>query len=93
MDRHMVAPMIADSRAEAIVRAVIDLTHELGMTCVAEGVENAETAERLAAFGCDIIQGNHCGPPVSAAEVLGLGPCAPALGAPVRVSADACEGR
>ena len=78
MDRHLVAPILEDARAEAIVRAVIDLTHELGMTCVAEGVENAATADRLAAFGCDVMQGNHCSLPVSAAEVLELGARAPA---------------
>jgi len=77
MDRHLVAPMVSDDRAEAIVRAVIDLTQELGMTCVAEGVENAATAARLATFGCDIIQGNYCSLPVSAAEVLSLRPMPP----------------
>jgi diguanylate cyclase (GGDEF)-like protein len=78
LDRHFVAPILEDDRAEAIVRAVIDLTHELGIVCVAEGVENAATAARLADLGCDTIQGNYCCPPVSAAEVLGIRPLPPA---------------
>lgn len=74
MDRHLVAPILNDDRAEAIVRAVIDLTHKLGITVVAEGVEDAATAARLADFGCDVIQGNHCSLPVAADEVLELQP-------------------
>jgi EAL domain-containing protein (putative c-di-GMP-specific phosphodiesterase class I) len=64
--------MLTDERAEAIVRAIIDLTHRLGMTCVAEGVENAATAILLAEHGCDVIQGHYCSPPVNASEVLSV---------------------
>lgn len=72
LDRHFIAPMLTDERAEAIVRAIIDLTHRLGMTCVAEGVENAATAMMLADHGCDVIQGHYCSPPVNASEVLSV---------------------
>lgn len=74
LDREFIAPMLSDDRAEAIVCAVIDLTHRLGMTCVAEGVEDAATAARLAEHGCDIIQGYYCSPPVDTSSVLGIGP-------------------
>lgn len=30
------------------------------MTCVAEGIENASTAGRLAQHDCDVIQGHYC---------------------------------
>jgi len=72
LDRQFVAPVLVDWRAAAIVRAVIDLAHTLGVTTVAEGVENAETAARLRTFGCDIAQGYLYSPPVSARDVLGL---------------------
>ncbi|BBZ25947.1 GGDEF-domain containing protein [Mycolicibacterium madagascariense] len=78
LDREFIAPILDDERAEAIVRAVIDLTHRLGMICVAEGVENAATAARLATYGCDLVQGYHCGPPVEAAQVPDIRPLLPA---------------
>ena len=79
LDGRFIAPMLEDARADAIVRAMIDLTHTLGMTCVAECVENAATVVRLAAHGCDTIQGNYCSPPVAASEVLHVGVLTPAL--------------
>ena len=80
LDRELIAPILEDERAEAIVCAVVDLTHRLGMTCVAEGVENAATAARLATYGCDLVQGYHCGPPVPASQVLDISPLLPAHG-------------
>ena len=64
LDRQFVAPVLVDWRAASIVRAVIDLAHVLGVTTVAEGVENAETAARLREFGCDVAQGYLYSPPI-----------------------------
>ena len=55
-----------------MVRGVVDLAHVLGVTTVAEGVENAETAERLREFGCDVAQGYYYSPPVSAAAMMNM---------------------
>ena len=44
----------------------------LGVTTVAEGVENAETAERLREFGCEVAQGYYYSPPISAAAMMNL---------------------
>ena len=90
LDREFIAPILEDERAEAIVCAVIDLAHRLGMTCVAEGVENAATAARLATYGCDLVQGYHCSPPVPAAQVPDIRPLPPARDvAPRRFSSPA----
>lgn len=70
LDRHLIAPMITDARAEAIVAAMIGLSHKLGLTCVAEGVEDAATIRHLELQRCDVMQGFFCGPPVPAADVL-----------------------
>ena len=57
LDKDFIAAMLVDPRAAAIVRAVIDLAHVLGMTTVAEGVENAATAARLREYDCEVAQG------------------------------------
>ena len=72
LDRHFIASVTADARAAAVVRAVIDLTHDLGITVVAEGVEDAETASWLSEHGCDIGQGYHFCKPVDADQIPGL---------------------
>jgi diguanylate cyclase (GGDEF)-like protein len=54
---------------ETIVRSTIDLAHNLGLTVVAEGVENRATWDRLAALGCDAVQGFYISPPVPFDEV------------------------
>ncbi|WNG86402.1 bifunctional diguanylate cyclase/phosphodiesterase [Mycobacterium sp. ITM-2016-00317] len=72
LDRHFIASVTGDPRAAAIVRAVINLTHGLGMTVVAEGVEEAATARWLRDSGCDVGQGFYFGRPLDAADVPGL---------------------
>lgn len=64
LDSNFVAPMLANPRAAAIVHSVIKLTHTLGITSVAEGVEDAETAELLRGYGCTVAQGNYFAEPV-----------------------------
>jgi diguanylate cyclase len=72
LDGDFIAPILVDSRAAAIVRAVIDLAHVLGVITVAEGVENAETAAALRDYGCHVAQGFYFSPPITAPAVLGL---------------------
>ncbi|MCP6652319.1 EAL domain-containing protein, partial [Klebsiella pneumoniae] len=62
----------------AIVRATIALAHGLGMRVVAEGVENVEQLNMLAAQQCDLVQGYLFSPPVPADLVVSEG----LLGAP-----------
>jgi diguanylate cyclase len=49
----------------AIVAALVDLAHALGMLAVAEGVETAAQLERLRALRCDLAQGFYCGVPAT----------------------------
>jgi diguanylate cyclase (GGDEF)-like protein len=70
LDRSFIAPITEDPRAAAIVRAVIDLSHTLGLTTVAEGVETPTASDALTAFGCDVAQGNYYSPPLTAPELL-----------------------
>lgn len=66
LDRNFIAPIPADQRASAVVRAVINLANELGLTTVAEGIETAITAEWLREHGCNIGQGYYFSPPLTA---------------------------
>lgn len=72
LDRSLVAPITVDPRAAAVVRTVTDLARVLGLTTVAEGVENAATVDRLRAFGCDVGQGFYFSEPIEADGVVGL---------------------
>ncbi|AEV73974.1 diguanylate cyclase (GGDEF) domain-containing protein [Mycolicibacterium rhodesiae NBB3] len=66
LDKQLIAPIVEDPRAAVIVRKVVELTRELGMLCVAEGVEDAATADLLISYGCDLGQGFYFSPPVTA---------------------------
>jgi diguanylate cyclase (GGDEF)-like protein len=57
IDRQFVAELATRSDDEMIVRSIVELGHNLGFTLVAEGVEDAASAERLARTGCETAQG------------------------------------
>jgi EAL domain-containing protein (putative c-di-GMP-specific phosphodiesterase class I) len=57
VDQNFVQGMAVDSGDRAIVRAVIGLAREFGLTVVAEGVESELTLELLEEMGCAIGQG------------------------------------
>jgi diguanylate cyclase (GGDEF)-like protein len=64
IDRSFVGNMVADDNDLTIVRSTIDLSHNLGLDVVAEGVEDAETLHLLADMGCDRAQGYFISRPV-----------------------------
>ena len=68
VDRSFVDNMV-DPTDLAVVRSVVDLGRGLGMTVVAEGVEDALTFHRLAAMGCDVAQGWFVSPALPADEL------------------------
>ena len=72
LDRQFIAPILRSARAAAIVRSVIDLAHALGIACVAEGVEDKATADRLRDYGCDIAQGHYFSRPVAPDAIVDL---------------------
>jgi diguanylate cyclase len=72
LDRQFIGPILVDPRAAAIVQAVIDLAHVLGVTTVAEGVENSATAAKLREYGCEVAQGYYYSPPLTAQDLLEL---------------------
>jgi diguanylate cyclase (GGDEF)-like protein len=68
IDRSFVSPMLRDESDLIIVRSTINLGHDLGLKIIAEGVEDADTLQRLALLGCDLAQGYHLSRPLPAAD-------------------------
>ena len=61
---------LADNQADrTIVRTTIGLAHDLGLTVVAEGLENATAWPTLSAWGCDEAQGFWLSRPVPEDDV------------------------
>jgi diguanylate cyclase (GGDEF)-like protein len=69
IDRSFITGMLDDPRAEAIVRATIDLARNLGLTVVAEGIETEAVLERLAELGAETGQGYVISRPLPADEL------------------------
>jgi len=57
IDRSFVRDLSAVDSSKLIVRAIINLSKNLGIMTTAEGVENQEQLEQLRAEGCDEVQG------------------------------------
>jgi diguanylate cyclase (GGDEF)-like protein len=66
VDRSFVMGMLHQGDDEVLVRSLVELGHNLGLTVVAEGVEDQATLDALRQVGCDVVQGFHLGRPMSA---------------------------
>src|SRR3546814_9115859 len=64
IDRTFVARMGSEARATNLVRVLIDMAIELGLSVVAEGVENENEWNLLRALGCGMAQGFLIGRPL-----------------------------
>jgi diguanylate cyclase (GGDEF)-like protein len=69
IDRSFVMGMANDPDSVVIVRSAVDLGHNLGMTVVAEGVQDSITRSNLTAMGCDLVQGYEICKPIPAKEL------------------------
>jgi diguanylate cyclase (GGDEF)-like protein/PAS domain S-box-containing protein len=70
IDRSFVFGMLTNASDEAIVHSTIQLCHNLGRRVVAEGVENADTFEKLRELGCDASQGFHIERPLPPDDLM-----------------------
>jgi diguanylate cyclase (GGDEF)-like protein len=64
IDRVFVAGLGSDPFDDAIIDAVVDLSNQLGLVSVAEGVETAAQEEQLRTVGCMQAQGHRIAPPM-----------------------------
>ena len=72
IDKSFIDDMKSSDDARTIVRAIINLAHDLSMKVCAEGVETRETLDMLRDMGCDFIQGYYFDPPLDPARATQL---------------------
>ena len=70
IDRSFVQDLQTKEDARAVIDAVIRLAHALGLSVVAEGVENEAQRDILLAMGCDELQGFLFSRPLPAGDLL-----------------------
>jgi EAL domain-containing protein (putative c-di-GMP-specific phosphodiesterase class I) len=68
IDKSFVCDLQANTDDAAIVRSTISLGKQLGLSVIAEGIEDHATAELLRSMGCEEGQGYYFGRPMPAAE-------------------------
>jgi diguanylate cyclase (GGDEF)-like protein/PAS domain S-box-containing protein len=68
IDQSFIRPMLLDGDSAAIVRSIVALGKALGLTIIAEGVEDEPSARELARLDCDYAQGYLFSRPVPEAD-------------------------
>ncbi len=68
IDRSFVMNIVTDTSDYSIVKSTIDLAHNLGLSVVAEGVEDQASWDVLDSLGCDTIQGYFVSKPLPPQE-------------------------
>lgn len=68
IDRFFVSELRTNRNAAAIVSSTIDLGRKLGLSLIAEGIEDAATADLLSDMGCEHAQGYFFGRPMPAMD-------------------------
>jgi len=68
LDRTFITALGADGKGRdlELVRATINLGHDMGLLVVAEGIEDIETLDLLGDLGCDMAQGYYISRPTPA---------------------------
>jgi diguanylate cyclase (GGDEF)-like protein len=72
IDRHFIQKIVHGGERNLITTDIISMAHKLGLTVIAEGVENKIQKEYLQRNGCDALQGYYFSRPVSETQVMAL---------------------
>jgi len=68
IDQSFIFNLKKDSKGTAIVAAIINMSHSLGMHVIAEGVEQEEHMQMLLQMHCDQVQGYYISRPLTAGQ-------------------------
>lgn len=71
IDKAFILNLDKDDDDQKIVQAAIDMAHNLDLQVVAEGVENKPSLVMLESMGCDVVQGNYIGKPMTIEDFEG----------------------
>ncbi|MEJ0006097.1 MAG: bifunctional diguanylate cyclase/phosphodiesterase [Steroidobacteraceae bacterium] len=69
IDRSFITHAHERNADATIVKSTIELAHNMGLTVVAEGVENSTAVDLLRSLGCDLIQGEYISKPLGPEQV------------------------
>ncbi len=72
IDGTFIRDLARNDADQLTVKAIVGIAQGLGKTTIAEFVEDAETETMLRAYGVDMAQGYHLGPPVGVEEGLAV---------------------
>ena len=70
IDRSFINGITSNKADYNLVKATIAMSHSLGLTVIAEGVETAEQLQVLNKLKCDFIQGYYFSKPIPAMQLL-----------------------
>lgn len=70
IDLCFISDLTSNKYNEAITKSIIELSHNLGLKVIAEGVEDEETLDKLLELGCDIAQGYYFSKPLSGKKIF-----------------------
>jgi EAL domain-containing protein (putative c-di-GMP-specific phosphodiesterase class I) len=70
LDRYLTDEYFKNSRAKAIVKTIIEMSHSLGIKIIAEGIETEVGLNEMKQLGVDFIQGYYFSKPVPEHEYL-----------------------
>jgi diguanylate cyclase (GGDEF)-like protein len=71
IDKSFIMRLVEGSDDAVIVRSTIEIGHNMGLSVIAEGVENDESLELLTRYRCDMVQGYLFTHPLTSDEFLG----------------------
>jgi diguanylate cyclase (GGDEF)-like protein/PAS domain S-box-containing protein len=71
IDKSFLRDMLPGSQDEAIVKAIVILAQNLGLTSIAEGIESRVTLEQIRAIGAYEVQGFFLGEPSPPSDAFG----------------------
>ncbi|MDH5599877.1 MAG: EAL domain-containing protein [Gammaproteobacteria bacterium] len=69
IDKSFIMGLTTNEDDAVIVRSTIDLAHNLGLTTVAEGIEEKDIYNILSALGCDVGQGYYFSRPIPSEQL------------------------